>query len=41
MVFVVLREKNSVEAEYCDENLMRPTVDVNTLGFAGTLAVKN
>lgn len=42
MVFVVLREKNSIEgppiSEECPD---RPVIDVNTLGFAGTIAAKN
>jgi ATP adenylyltransferase/5',5'''-P-1,P-4-tetraphosphate phosphorylase II len=42
MMFIVLREKNSVEGSpESQEDLLRPTVDINTLGFAGTIAVKN
>ena len=42
MIFVVAREKPSVKGPLefleCSE---RPQVDINTLGFAGTIAVKN
>jgi len=42
MIFVVAREKPSVrdttEFLECSE---RAQVDINTLGFAGTIAVKN
>ena len=42
MVFVVLRQKNSIEgppsSEECPD---RPIIDINTLGFAGTIAAKN
>lgn len=42
MMFIVLREKNSVEGPpESQEDLLRPNVDINTLGFAGTIAVKN
>lgn len=44
MVFVVLREQNSVKGPAQSEEIpdyLRPSVDINALGFAGTIAVKN
>lgn len=42
MVFVVLRQKNSIQgppiSEECPD---QPVIDINTLGFAGTIAAKN
>ena len=36
-MWVVVREKNSVQ----DDNNPNARIDVNSLGFVGTLAVKN
>lgn len=42
MVFIVLRSKNTVEGPQLNQaDPMKPTVDINTLGFAGTIATKN
>jgi len=42
MIFIVLREKNSVEGPLAvEKDLPKPTVDINTLGFTGSIAVKD
>lgn len=41
MVFVVRRSRNTVEGPAVEGEAFRPCVDINTLGFAGTIATKN
>jgi ATP adenylyltransferase/5',5'''-P-1,P-4-tetraphosphate phosphorylase II len=40
MIFIVLRSKNTVEGP-SEGYAIKPTIDINTLGFAGTIATKN